>query len=291
MIAIKAKIDTIQFKTEKINTASNKFSKDEPLSRTSERDEYITLKAQVGKVVGYTKDTYKYSLFKNTFQKLINENLLIDCKEVNRLDVCFDYNQKYKQMLRINNFIQLLYAVEIGAKVNDAIEIRRTLDKKITNLIVRNAGDTKELSIYDKTRVVDEPQNFCKTRQEFRFKRLKNADTDKVIDNLIELLPNLINYYEQVEQLKIEHLAKLYKEELAERKVNNLSSFVCRYQEDILTRNICKELYARAGFKGNFNRWLYKFIKDNTKLKFIDRQDVEHTLKQMQEQLIEYKNS
>lgn len=286
-----SKIDTIQISTDKTNfkdlsivNADNKPY----IVKTHERGERIFIGVHISRTQGnynYSLHTHTYNYFKQQLEWVLKDLKIIDTNKVNldRVDYCFDYDNSFGQMYKLNNMILLLYALEIKADLKNIIETNTILDQERTSLQAYNRGKSKQLYIYNKA-IESDNRHLYDTRQEFRQMRLSlelnDTNVIKVLKANYEMLNRLQYNFETMQQVKIKHLYELYLREVAEGKINSFSVFITRYQEQIGTRYICEQLYFLTGHKGKFKNWIKDYRK-KVKIKFVSESELKKTLSDM----------
>ena len=210
--------------------------------------------------------------------------------ELTRLDYCFDYKNNFDDMFKLNNMLSVLYGLEIKAELQDMIESNTLLEQQKASIRTTNRGKTKELYIYNK-KLESKGRHPFDTRQEFRLKRLQNKTIIQAIDSTYQLLNRLYNNFYAAEQLKINCLYALYVKEVGEQQIASFSNFVMKYNSEIVTREICKELYYRTGHHGKFDNWLKKYKKSGRKINFISKTQLYKMLKDMKRSMINFRGT
>lgn len=242
-----------------------------------------------------SKETYKLEYFFTQLDYILNDLGIVDQSQVrlNRVDYCFDYKvDTFESMYKQNNILVLLYALEINADLLNIIETNTILDQQKTSLQAYNRGNTKQLYVYDKEK--QSPKHPFSTRQEIRCKRLNVELTREnileVVKGNIDVLSRLEGYFKQMEEQKIQYLYELYLKEYEKKQVHSLTSFITRYQEQIGTRYVCKELYKATGHIGKFENWLKEYRK-KVDIKFVSKTDTKHMLADMRKSIKSYLGS
>lgn len=289
-----SKIDTIQISTEKYNFRNiDEVNKDNKpyIVKTHERGSKIFIGLHISRTQGnynYGVETYTHKYFMEQLKWIYRDLGIIDVSQVklDRLDYCFDYEENFEKMYKLNNTLLVLYGLEIKADFNDMIESNTVLEQKKTSLSVRNVGRTKQLYIYDK-KTESRNRHPYSTRQEMRVMRLENKSIQDAIEVHYNMLGRLESNFYSMEQLKINNLYELYQKELKDGKVNSFTSFVTRYNEQIVTRRICEELHRLTGHKGKFKNWLKEYRKRNV-IEFVSKENIKEMIFEMRKSMRRY---
>lgn len=294
---MKSKIDTIQIHTDINNIKDiSLINKDNKpyIVKARQVDDRIFIAihgSRSNNRYNYSIETYTYTYFIDHLKWIYEDLGIIDVSkvELDRVDYCFDYDNKFDDMYKLNNALSVLYGIEVKADLKDMIEINKLIDQQKTSISIRNKGKTKQLYIYDK-HIESEGRHPYTTRQEFRLMRMKGKSIEQAIQITYLMLDNLYNNFYEAEQLKINNLYRLYLDELDQGKVHSFSSFITRYNEQIITRNICEQLYVLTGHKGKFKNWIKEYRKKN-RLEFIKRSDIKKTIIEMKKSIKLYMGS
>lgn len=289
-----SKIDTIQISTDKSNLRSlEEVNKDNKpyIVKTHERGNKIFIGLHVSRTQGnynHGAETYTHKYFVEQLRWIYKDLGIMDLNQVklDRLDYCFDYEDSFERMYKLNNIIAVLYGLEIKADFNDMIECNTIMEQKKTSLSVRNVGRTKKLYIYDK-KTESKNRHPYSTRQEMRVMRLENKSIQDAIQVHYDMLERLESNFYSMEQLKVQNLYELYQKELNEGKVHSFTSFVTRYNEQIVTRRICEELHRKTGHTGKFKNWLKEYRKRNV-IEFVSKEDLKVVIFEMRKSMRSY---
>lgn len=289
-----SKIDTIQISTDKCNFRNiDEVNKDNKpyIVKTHERGNKIFIGLHVSRTQGtynHGAETYTYKYFMEQLRWIYKDLGVIDLNQVkiDRVDYCFDYEDRFEDLYKLNNILVVLYGLEIKADFNDMIECNTILEQKKTSLSARNVGRTKQILVYDK-KTESKNRHPYSTRQEMRVMRLDNKSIQDAIQVHYDVLDRLESNFYSMEQIKIQHLYELYQKELNEGKVHSFTAFVTRYNEQIVTRRICEELHRRTGHTGKFKNWLKEYRKRNV-IEFISKEDVRVMISEMRKSMRSY---
>lgn len=243
------------------------------------------------KILGKVRGTELYINNKKELEDVLKNEMykmgIIDLDKVDytRVDIAIDRPEKFKECLKETTYLFHLLSLEFKDRelwYNNSFRDKKTNTFKAT-------GRSFELSFYDKEKESNGTFPY-KTRYEFRFKRLKGIDLDKSIDKLIDKFKNLDDRINIVELESIDFLNELFKEELEEDTVSDLSEFVKKYELLIYNGNILKALYKTSGLKGSYSKWLESYRRKR-KIKLISNTTIKKQINECVKALKLYKKS
>lgn len=294
---MKSKIDTIQISTdieniEDIRAINNSMKK--YISKVTQRDNkvYIVLHgSKTNEKYNYGDETYTYSYFLKRLHFMIEDLGIKDYSKIqlNRVDYCFDYEENFNTMFKLNNLLSALYGLEVKAKFKDMIESNTLFEQERTNITIANEGKTKQLYIYNKE-LQSNGKHPYKTRQEFRYKRLRNRTITEILDSNYSMIDSLYDNFDIVEQLKVDKLFKLFKNKMDAHIIGDFKDFVKCYNDQIVTRKICEELYYKTGHTGKFNNWLKGYRKRNA-ITFVTKHELKKMFSAMKSSIKNYRGA
>ncbi len=198
----------------------------------------------------------------------------------NRVDFAFDTKLKYDDIYKYSLYIICLVSKDMGIK--NAIDIHDINTKKKRALTLKNS--VFEFQIYDKYLESDNKYPYC--RFEFRFKNIRDSDIYILTEKLFKIIDDLKVYIPSVEKQRVIDLYNLWIKESrigCVTQIKDFSEFVRRYNNDIFTRHIAKNLYYKI-CKGNFEDWL-KWFRRNNYIKFIAKGEIENLTREMEKAL------
>lgn len=185
----------------------------------------------------------------------------VSCKEdllLDRVDVAIDTNSltfRNKDNLRLLRFIfRLLTAKDKDNKMITADEETG----RITSFY--KTGSDFKLSIYDKSLESNLRHPYL-TRIEFRYTRYNKAynDFDNAIDRTINRIDKMDKHLESIENITINRLKQIMREEKIEDTYKNFTDFIDRHYSLIFTDRILKDIYEYSELKGNYKTWLRNY--------------------------------
>lgn len=200
---------------------------------------------------------------------------------INRVDVTVDFiGNSIEGMEKIGKvYLETLSLVRGGEMMFKTLkEIT-----KIGNMKIRK--DRRSTTIYsceDRPRVTN-------VRLEQKFSDLGRTEEEvsikieKVVSAILKELKEIESKFEEVENLYIGKLSKVYDKEIAEGLIRNFTDFVMKYNSVILTKNILNGLYKHSKLKGNFNGWLKKYRKTR-KLELMKKSDLKKFVKELRKE-------
>ena len=180
-----------------------------------------------------------------------------DYVNYSRVDVATDITVPF---VSISKFLELIHKCIIATLDGTIKRITDTSTEEVESYIFKS--NMLEVEFYDKYKE-SEGRAPYPTRLEIRFLRRKTKDLKLQINNTIKLWREVPNNLEEAERIIIELLKSLYVDELKSKKIANFEEFVCRYQEQIFTRDILEVLYKCSNLKDTFKNWLSRYRKNH----------------------------
>lgn len=234
-----------------------------------DNDNYFRLKLSPKYLIGYTATNSRNKTEEaiKIISEEIGTNILnIEC---NRMDISIDSSLKYTAYVKLH-----LYLFElITFNDNNRGKILCTsLSTLMDNNIYLNSRDLK-LSIYNKA-LESNGLHPYETRIEFRWCRYNSLDTKKSANKVLTKLKDIENNNDLLTTDMINRLSNLYKLELENGSISNLTEFVKKYNKYFYTADIVKGVYTAVGFKGNFNKWFSKFKSNNPTFDYYSLRDI-----------------
>ena len=296
MIHISSGIDTIELVTSSIETEKAKkiyvdeFKKHKIVS--FDKLKYMTggkIKFPIKPSRISDNDLSTKAEIEEAITSLISE--IGDTLWTNRIDITVDFiGRNIEEMKKIVAvYLETLSLVRGGEMMFQTLkEVTRTGNMKIR----KNRRSTTVYNCEDKDRETD-------VRLEQKFSDLGRAEEDfdtklkKVILSVLEELEGVESKFEEMEELYIGKLSKVYDKEISEGLIITFSDFVLKYNSMILTRGILEGLYNNSNLKGSFKEWLKKYRKSKTatgvprKLELLKKSDLKKFVKLLKK---EYKS-
>lgn len=217
------------------------------------------------------KDSYSLSYFNKRLNEMYSELGIIDFTKVNidRVDFSWDFDESMKDInvYKLLNVFLGLYTLEVKSRKTWENKDFFTFETNGLNCISKN----KHLCMYDKEHESEglHPYN---TRIEYRYKNLDKPNVKEKLEELVVFLERLSHNLQSLEKLRIDDLYKRYKHESSKRLVNSFSEFVNKYNDKVMTSNVCKELYSKI-CQGQYRNWIKQYRRSH-EIRFITKKDV-----------------
>ena len=265
-------------------------------TKTSLEEGKIHIVVKVHNIFRTSEQEFYVESFTETKEIMKNLYIELGVEEVkdiviDRVDIAIDRPESFKACLKEIRYLYHLLTLDFADK---DLWYNTTFRKGKVNTFMAKGRDF-ELSFYDKELESNGAFEY-KTRLEFRFKRLKGNDLEKVINKLLNKLNNLDENIPEVEQQMIELLCEKYDSE--DNPSFTLSEFARNEDSLIYNNNIMKALYKYSGLKGNYNKWLEKCRENIRKreknpnmLRFVSDSAIKKQIKGCQKALKEYRKS
>ena len=267
------KIDTVQISTNLKNLKKGdnigdlyndyRFVSKSPMLNKSGKNIRVRLVLQPSYCYSYFENFSKFSEYTKRLDVMLDNIEIIDKNEINinRLDICVDFEDSYKKLYMLGKVVLgLLYCEKTNIDFNFLVTSNELTGKK-THL--RLKSNRFEVAFYDKE---DESkgQHKYKTRFEFRFKgeTIEIGKEIKLIKDLIKDLRKLKNenILGNLENLYAEKIVNTIKES---KNLKTLLDYLKAFPEDLITRECVKKAYKELNkdkTTENFDSW-FKTLK------------------------------
>lgn len=211
----------------------------------------------------------------------------VDCMKMNRIDIHTDIDIKFCEIEKLLDFFFMILTEGMG---KDRKEWTNKDDLKKESLWVRT--QYLDIEIYNKEKECADKNKKCEfpTRVELRFKKIKSQDMKVHIDKAIGIYTDAIEKFAYAENRRIKVLCSEWDNFIKDNPRGTLTHFVIKYESEIYTRRILKELYMYVGLKGNFKSWIDKF-KRGYKLDLITEKEICTLVQRINISLKRYKNN
>lgn len=302
IIKPKAKIDTLQVATPITNVADTSVWSSEEKPYIKEKSEGYKEKdgvVSIGAVLHPSRTQARYDSSDNMYKfstysevkGMMLEDLTVEVKdlvEINRLDICIDFKEPFRELLKVSHCITGLYAMETKAQ-----KVWKNVgfwNDKVNGFNVKKRE--KWLTIYDKE-LESENNSIYKTRFEFRFIRQgtgASIDEVKKLNEVVQILDRLTGNLGAYEERMADSLYLNYMEQLAEGKVKNFTQFVNLHKDVIATSGMCEILYKKVGLKGSFKKWISKYRQANS-IEFVSKTELNKFISVMKKAIKEFKKA
>ena len=277
-----AGIDTIQVTSdnESLLTASDIPYITKKISKDTTNGRYF-YKLNPDKYIGeYITDFEKYKL---CYCCMINDLGLYNTT-LNRVDIRFDSRQDNFEILeKLNLTLNLLISNELNLQNR-----YKSFDfKTLNDLSIVSKSQYYEVESYNKA--IQEPTGDIYNRLELRRKKLKGNLTEKQIFNdWIETLHKSVSKkrYENLQEELNYYLIKRYKALKTKKRQLTVNNFLCRYDDNILTRKQLIKFYAMLDYRNPVES--AKKYKKRTNIEFIRLSDLQDYVKKIEQAGVKY---
>lgn len=235
----------------------------------------------------------KYSKFVEKMTFILNSmNVNLDDMDVIRADFCFNSTDKqsyhsYQKLHRL-----LISCLGKAYKYKNCYVSDSLWDFERLSVAIKK--DDSEIENYNKYRESDGKDESA-NRLEMRSKRMSGTTIEyQFMTKWFERLDKAQKVFEDVQKEYNDHLEKLYKDDLRkppkERDYLSLNAFLLQYKECIYTRKQMIDLVGRFEEVKNPTKKADKF-KDNHKIEYFSKKDLEYIIKILKKKTTEYFNS
>lgn len=235
----------------------------------------------------------KYSEFVEKMTFILNSmNVNLDDIDVIRADFCFNSTNKhsyhsYQKLHRL-----LISCLAKAYRYKNCYVSNGLWDFERLSVAIKK--DDSEIENYNKYRESD-GKDESTNRLEMRSKRMSETTIEyQFMTKWFERLDKAQTAFDDVQKEYNDHLEKLYKDDLSkppkERDYLSLNAFLLQHKECIYTRKQMIDLVGRFEEVKNPSKKADKF-KDNHKIEYFSKKDLEYIIKILKKKTIEYFNS
>lgn len=235
----------------------------------------------------------KYSEFVEKMTFILNSmNVNLDDIDVIRADFCFNSTNKhsyhsYQKLHRL-----LISCLAKAYRYKNCYVSNGLWDFERLSVAIKK--DDSEIENYNKYRESDGKDESA-NRLEMRSKRMSGTTIEyQFMTKWFERLDKAQTAFDDVQKEYNDHLEKLYKDDLSkppkERDYLSLNAFLLQHKECIYTRKQMIDLVGRFEEVKNPSKKADKF-KDNHKIEYFSKKDLEYIIKILKKKTIEYFNS
>ena len=235
----------------------------------------------------------KYSEFVEKMTFILNSmNVNLDDIDVIRADFCFNSTNKhsyhsYQKLHRL-----LISCLAKAYRYKNCYVSNGLWDFERLSVAIKK--DDSEIENYNKYRESD-GKDESTNRLEMRSKRMSGTTIEyQFMTKWFERLDKAQTAFDDVQKEYNDHLEKLYKDDLSkppkERDYLSLNAFLLQHKECIYTRKQMIDLVGRFEEVKNPSKKADKF-KDNHKIEYFSKKDLEYIIKILKKETIEYFNS
>lgn len=215
--------------------------------------------------------------------KKIMKILKVEKHSINRIDYSFDMFSHVED----NEKLYTLYLELLAVKRNNKMmfktikEVVKTGNLKISNRrIIVTIYDCKDKNRNANIRVENRNLDLINLYGDKKtFKELVEIVVKKHLKELIKL-EDLIP---EVEERYFNILKEQYDKDYKDKKIINFTDFVIKYEGNILTIGILKQLYSHAKMKGEVKNWLIRYRNLRT-IKLLKKGDIINFIKTLKKE-------